>query len=372
MMKGYFYMESAKKYLTVFRLLALTLAVLPLAACGNGEKEASDDGSKLKYVPELNEVEIEPLAYTVFKSQLVSNGKLSAVSRSSLSFGTAGKIKSVNYSNGEKVSKGDVIGELYSEEQRLAYESARIALRKAELDLYDVLAGQGYVAKDTLSVPEDVLAMAKMRSGYDAAVNALGKASHDLESTVLKAPFSGKVADLKLKKYDNTSSDPFCTVLDDSRMSVDFTVLESEYSFLEKGLAVSVIPYFDQSLRLQGKVTSINPTVDKNGQISVRADIVNDGSLVDGMNVKVIVEKDHSNQLVVPKNAVLIRDNEEVLFRYKGGKAAWTYVHTVMSNSESYSVIANSDRGAELSAGDTVIVSGNLNLADGSEVVLKK
>ena len=65
--------------------------------------------------------------------------------------------------------------------------------------------------------------MAKMRSGYDAAVNALGKASHDLESTVLKAPFSGKVADLKLKKYDNTSSDPFCTVLDDSRMSVDLS-----------------------------------------------------------------------------------------------------------------------------------------------------
>ena len=42
------------------------------------------------------------------------------------------------------------------------------------------------------------------------------------------------------------------------------------------------------------------------------------------------------------------------------------------SNSDSHAVTANADRGAILEAGDTVIISGNLNLADGSEVTLKQ
>ena len=77
-----------------------------------------------------------------------------------------------------------------------------------------------------------------------------------------------------------------------------------------------------------------------------------------------------ADRLGVPKSAVVIRDNLEVLFRYKDGRAQWTYVHTSLANSREYVVEANTDRGAELNPGDLVIVSGNLNLADGSEVTL--
>ena len=89
-------------------------------------------------------------------------------------------------------------------------------------------------------------------------------------------------------------------------------------------------------------------------------------------NVKVVVDKDLPAQLVVPKSAVVIRDGLEVLFRYRDGKAEWVYVHTLSANSEAYAVTANTDRGATLSEGEQVIVSGNLNLADGSRVVLKQ
>ena len=93
-------------------------------------------------------------------------------------------------------------------------------------------------------------------------------------------------------------------------------------------------------------------------------------TLADGMNVRVAVRQKVPGQLVVPKSAVVIRDNLEVLFRYKDGRAQWTYVHTSLANSREYVVEANLDRGAELNPGDLVIVSGNLNLADGSEVSL--
>ena len=151
-------------------------------------------------------------------------------------------------------------------------------------------------------------------------------------------------------------------------MEATFSVMESEYHLLQKGLKVQVEPFAGEGRRLAGVITAINPAVDKNGQISVTASVRNDGSLVDGMNVRVLVEKDIPGQLVVPRSAVVIRDNMNVLFRYSGGKAQWTYVNILHSSGDSYSVEANADRAAELSPGDTVIVSGNLNLADGSQV----
>ena len=90
------------------------------------------------------------------------------------------------------------------------------------------------------------------------------------------------------------------------------------------------------------------------------------------MNVKVLVDRILQQQLVVPKSAVVIRDGLEVVFRYNNGRSDWVYVHTVQANSESYAIVANTERGAQLAEGEQIIVSGNLNLADGSKVQLKQ
>ena len=150
------------------------------------------------------------------------------------------------------------------------------------------------------------------------------------------------------------------------------SVLESEYSFLEKGQEVKVLPFAGSGSPVRGRISSINPKVGDNGLVSVEAVIPGDGRLIDGMNVKVTVERVLSRQLTVPKSAVVVRDNLDVLFRYNDGKAEWVYVNILNANSESYVVEANSDRGATLSEGEQVIVSGNLNLADGSDVALNE
>jgi hypothetical protein len=93
---------------------------------------------------------------------------------------------------------------------------------------------------------------------------------------------------------------------------------------------------------------------------------------MDGMNVKVLVEKEIPGQLVVPKSAVLLRDNQEVLFKCTRDTVAfWTYIQTTGENTSSYSVIAHPDKGATLEPGDTIIISGNLNLAHESRVKVK-
>ncbi|MCF0164734.1 MAG: efflux RND transporter periplasmic adaptor subunit [Bacteroidales bacterium] len=328
--------------------------------------------NKAEYAPEINQVEVVALEKTDFSRQLVSNGKLSAAGRASLYFTTSGVIAKIAVENGARVQKGALLGKIEDREVVLNLESATLSLKKAELELFDFLAKLGYKAGDTLSMEKSVLDMAKMRSGYSETKNSYERARIALDGASVVAPFAGKIADLKAKRFDKTNSDAFCTIIDDSSFDVDFTVMESEYSFLAKGLTVKVLPFADLTRTIEGKITSINPSVDSKGQIMVRARIPNDGTLIDGMNVKVMVERTIPGQLVVPKSAVVVRDYMDVLFTYTDdGKAHWIYVNILNSNSTSHAVAANETRGAVLNEGDRVIVSGNLNLADGSSVVLK-
>lgn len=92
--------------------------------------------------------------------------------------------------------------------------------------------------------------------------------------------------------------------------------------------------------------------------------------LIDGMNVKVIVENSVPNMFVVPKEAVVERDGYHVIFTYnkETRRAVWTYVDIVFSNLNSYAITGNAKKETEIKEGDVVIVSGNLNLADDTEV----
>lgn len=269
------------------------------------------------------------------------------------------------------VSKGQVIARLADSDRKLALESAEIALRKVELEYLDVLAGLGY--SDESQAPQEMRDLSLIRSGLASARNEYGKAKASLEAAALRAPVSGKVANISLRTYDSTDGKPFCTVIDDSSFDVTFNILESEYSLVRKGQSVSVRPFGrDASESFKGTVQNVNPTIDENGQIAVRASVKGNSSMIDGMNVKIVVDKFMDRMLVVPKSAVVVRDRLDVLFRYRDGRAEWVYVDILGSNSESYAVTANESRGAVLEEGDQVIVSGNLNLAEGSAVVLVK
>ena len=358
----------------LFASIPAILSVFFLCSCGNSASNSREEApvEKLQYAARVNEVEVITLERKDFCRQLLSNGKLKAAQKSKLVFGTSGKISTLNVKNGDRVSAGALIAGLDRPDLVLSLESARLSLKKAELDLSDFLVGQGYPAGDTTAVPAQLMETARIRSGFSSARNQLSSAEHDVAGTRIRAPFSGRVADITLQRYDQAGQDAFCTIIDDSSLDVEFPVLESEYSFITSGMPVKVRPYADGTKEYSGTVTAINPSVDDKGQIRVTARVRNDGSLLDGMNVKVIAERSIPDQLVVPRSAVVIRDNLDVLFTWTDdGKAHWTYVTILHSNGDSYAVEANRNRNASLSEGDKVIISGNLNLADNSEVALK-
>ncbi len=58
----------------------------------------------------------------------------------------------------------------------------------------------------------------------------------------------------------------------DEIMEVEFPVIESEYSFINQGMPVGIIPFINDSTTITGRITQINPLVDENGMVKVKAE----------------------------------------------------------------------------------------------------
>lgn len=352
-------------------LLTILLSSIVLFSC-NGKKENNEGTEKVALQANKNSVEIIALAKSPFPKQLVSNGKLNALRKSELMFRLSGEIAQVSVKSGEHVTKGKILAKLNDVDYRQRLSHIQTSLRKSTLDLQDVLIGLGYDPKDSTAIPTDKMELARIKSGYAGNLSEYETAKRNLADCQLIAPFSGMVANITQKAYEQTNGQPFCTLIDDSQFEVDFKIMESELGSIALNRVVKIIPYANESLVVKGTISEINPVVDENGLVQVKALVNNPGSLLEGMNVKVLIEQDIPDQFVVPKSAVVLRDNFEVLFKVVNGKAYWTYIKTVLENSNSYSVIPNPDKeSASLNVGDTIIVSGNLNLAHESEVEMK-
>jgi len=338
-------------------------------SCNEGRTETAN-AEKRVYEERLNEVDVIVLRRTTFKKEIISNGKLRASRKSDLRFKVAGEIKELKVKNGDFVSAGQVIAALDPFEFQQRLEQAETTLKRTSIEFEDALiAHGGSMNRD--KIPEAIYENASIRSGYTSALSDLKTARMNLAYTVLRAPFSGKVANVKQNPYELANTgEIFCTVIDDSMFEVEFSLIESEIGQIKTGDSVKVVS-FSNDVASNGRISEINPLVDANGLVLVKAAVRNSKGLLDGMNVRVRIEKEEPGHLVVPKSAVVLRQNQEVLFRYTRGIAFWTYVQTGLENSTAYSVIAHPGKGAKLEAGDTVIVSNNLNLAHESKVRLK-
>lgn len=344
-----------------------------LVGCGSKSDKTESELAKDSYKIEKNTVDTMHLRKQPFNRETISNGILKGAARAELRFKTPGVVEYVPVHNGSRVKKGDVIAKLDSQTLQLDYERAQQSLGKAQLDLYDALIGFGY-GRDTNNVPADILNVAKIRSGYSSALNSYKIAQIALQNATLTAPHSGVVANLTVKPHEY-SSEAVCTIIDDSAFNVEFKVLEGELPYIATGREVAVQPFIDVTQNYSGTIKEINPYVDEKGQIAVTASISNKGGkLIEGMNVKVFIKSVKENLPTVPKSAVVMRDGYDVLFVFnpQTGKAEWRYVDILHSNSTHHVVRGHKEKDVQLDEGEAIIISGNLNLADGSDVEIRK
>ena len=355
------------------RYLLLAAALLPLLfSCKEKAGDAEGEAARAIPVAEKNVVDTMTLRRVPFSREIVSNGVLEGARRAELAFPSGGTVSKVYVHNGSRVKAGSPIASLDTEALELSLENARQGLERARLDYLDRLVSYGY-GSDTTQVPPELREAARARSGYAAAELAVRTAELSLRGAVLRAPFSGVVANLAAKPWEQASG-VVCLVIDDSTLDVRFTLLESELPGLFVGQTVAVAPFIDPDARYEGRIREINPFVDARGQVSVVASLRGARGLVEGMNVKLYIRSEGTPQLVVPKSAVVMRDGYDVVFTLDPVqmKAQWLYVDIAGSNTTDHAITGCARKRTEVHEGAVVITSGNLNLADGSAVEIRK
>lgn len=358
-------MISKIRLLIACAAMLVTVAMLSGCKTTDRKDDQKETGKLTTALPdEPTEVRAVPIKRALFHFELVSNGIVTAQRKADLAFKSAEVVTHIFVKNGDRVTNGQKLATLDDFKLCIALEQAVDNLERSRLELQDVLIGQGYSLKEQVSIPVEMLKLAKIKSNYDLSRISYQLAEYNLKSATLYAPFAGVIANLKTKE-NNTSdgTSPFCTLFDMEHPEVNFNILENELPQVNLGDAVLVSPFSISENFYRGNIREINPLVDKNGMVAVKAVLDNASSkLYDGMNVRVRVQRASDKQLMIPKSALVLRNNRKVVFTCKNGLAQWVYVQTSMENSESYVVTEG------LQEGDSVIYEGNFNLAHESPI----
>lgn len=354
--------------------------------------------------------------------RLQTQGILRARREAEIVARVGGELTAVRGTNGAYVSQGELLAKLDDREYRIAFQRAASVLLAAQIE-YRTMSEAGEVggmdtvwvrkererAQKNLEMVErdyqigtikeaeherkrreyetllayysadrgDVIAM---KSGLAQAREQYERAKLNLEWTELKAPFSGYIADCAINAGMQVQvGKVLMKIVDVSSLLVDVEVLESEIGRIRLGARteVSVNAYPNQ--KFIGKVAAINPIVDpKSKTVRVTIELRDaytrhvshsairnllSAFLRPGMFASVKLEAEiFKERLLVPKEALLVRDQRTLVFVARDGLAKWHYVEVGEENEEFIEIRSG------IAAGDTVIVNGHYTLAHDAKV----
>lgn len=352
---------------TCLSIFFILIALQGITGCGDKKKDKTQqtDQASVEHREDIPEVKVSKARRDRFEMELVSNGKVEAREKATLNFLVDDIVDTVFVCNGSRVRKGEPIISVDPYKSAQQFQEARLSLEKMRLELRSRLMSEGVNdLKDTLNIPQHRLHTIMLQCGYTSAVNAYEKAQTEYANIRICAPFNGVIADLEAKPFNPSSAyKNVCTLINDSQMEVVFNVLETEINYIHKGMDVELTPYANNTVTLHGKVSEVNPRIDENGMVRIKATADNtQHTLVDGMNVNIILKRKIDNKLIVPKTSVLPRQGKKVVFVHENGKAIWKYVTTGIENSKEISIESGLEEGEE------VIYENNLGLSHESEV----
>lgn len=343
--------------------IIVSLCLLFLISCEQSSEKEAVDKQQVLSMTSTTAVDITTIENRPFQKQIIANGKVGAIKKSELRFKTSNRIDSIKVSNGQAVVKGQVLAVLDRALLANQLDRAKIDVEKSKRKLQEAKINFG-IENPTAVIKPSLQKNLEIKSGFLEAQNALENVQLLYEQTVLKAPFSGLVANIETQEGNYiTTGDIFCTIIAQQQLEVSFSVLENELPFIRKNQGLVIRPFVDVNKKYSGFISEINPLIDKNGLIKIKATINNPNRfLFDGMHVKVLINQAVRDVIVIPKEALVLRSNREVVFTLKNGVAKWNYVAIADENSNSYAIKEG------LNLGDTIILSGNMNLSHDAKV----
>jgi len=214
----------------------------------------------------------------------------------------------------------------------------------------------------------------EQRTGLAEARLAEERAQLELEYTEIRAPWGGVVQGVGVVPGEIVSvSAVICTVFDNSRLEAALNVLEADLGNLTEARAVLVaVPATGDTL--SASVDVISPNLDATSRTcEVIVRFANPlGRLRPGMFVRAeIAGWVYPDRLLVPKSAVLIRDDRPLVFKIVDEHALWLYVDTGQQNDD-WVEITGVHSGGSLAPGEQVVVSDHLTLAHEAKLKVRR
>jgi len=242
-------------------------------------------------------------------------------------------------------------------------------IRQTQLDIENHYINLGYNPHRLDEIPEEIKNNTTIQFNLESLLVDRERLEHELTNARITAPFSGTISELNVREGAHTSAyDKVCTLVDNRSLTIGFPVMESELQRVKTGMEITIQPFFQSVEKLTGtgRISLISPVVNEQGMIYCEAQI-GQGNIPyrDGMRVNVHLLDAIPNVLVLPKSAVVDRQNRLVVFTLSSDQRAyWNYVELGGENSDTYLIREGLERG------DTVIVSNNFDLAHLEKVVV--
>ena len=298
-------------------------------------------------------------------SQKVYSGTVSSSSRSTVSFSVAGTITELYASEGQKVTKGQVLGKVKNGDYQNAYNIAEAQLKEAQ-DGYNRLKK----LHDANALPD--VKWVEMEQKLQQAQNSAEIAKRALDDAILRSPVSGTVT----RKFANVGQtvmpvEPVYEIISTSDITIDINVSENEIGNFRAGQKAMVQVDALGPGPFEGTVKQKSVVADPlTRSFTVKVAIPNkDGKILPGMIGNVAFEKDLpadtlSNGFVLPSQAVLLNDdNRWFVWIVKDSVAQRKFV--TVDELAAHGVIVKEG----LEVGDKVIIEGMQKVGGGTVVI---
>lgn len=305
------------------------------------------------------------VVYTVteeeFTDRVEAIGTLRANETVTLTSKVTETVTAINFEDGQRVTKGDILVEMTSREQKALIDQQKALVSEAakQLERAKELAKNGAASTSTLE---------ERQRDYTAARGAMAALQSRLDDRIIVAPFDGIVGLRNISEGTLLQPGAVITTLDeDSVMKLDFSVPSVFLPTLKAGIPINArAAGFDEAY--QGTVSAIDSQINEQTRaIGVRAIIPNpEGTLKPGLLMTVELLKDPRQSAAIPEAAIIPE-----------GRKAFVLVVDESANPpsvEKREIVMGARRPGEveviknLSAGEKIVVQGTMMAQPGKPV----
>ncbi len=233
-------------------------------------------------------------------------GTLRAYEAVEITAKVADTISAVHFQDGEAVVAGDLLVEQTDTEEAALLEEAESLTAEArrQYDRIRELVGQGAASESLLD---------ERRQEWQTAAARERAMRSRLQDRMITAPFTGHVGLREVSPGALLSpGDVITTLIDDSRMKLDFTIPALYLNTVASGTPITATTPAFPSRKFSGVVRSVDSTVDPaTRSITVRAVIPNpERTLVPGMLMTLELERNSRDAVVVSEEALIPRGDK--------------------------------------------------------------